>query len=251
MHHHPRHRPPQAIPRSRTGLDRIYQDSSTRPVAIVYFETHMKHSVKTTDSGLRSSGKLQSVFIAVIVTTAVISARADAADVDVIARLHNADWRRVTPQSVGPLVGAGYQIRKSEDSPDRCSARYLVFRSDDTKSELRLRFDVTPSCTFYLSSVHLASDAEDAFNAEKLRLEIVSRLKPGGLPLDSGKPLRFLWRSQDSLTRFDLSLRVATDQHGSHMFARLDHDSVRPSDVDFLPFERGFMCPSAPESHLP
>jgi len=82
--------------------------------------------------------------------------------------------------------------------------------------------------------------ASDAAIAEGRLLRV---LKPGGQALARTGGLEYVWRSMDSRTKYELYITsFGADRVAKQPFkAILKHVRVDPSDVDDLPFEKGFM----------
>lgn len=145
------------------------------------------------------------------------------------------------------MLAPGYVMTTPAESLKDCDGTYFVFKSAEGDAELRVRFDSQPSCVRVLTTVTLSSKFEDMTSAERERVSLIDKLKLGGLPTIHEDSFRYLWRSNDSHTRYDLSLRVASELGAYHLNLRLVHEDVQPKDVDYSPFERGFMgCNSSP-----
>jgi hypothetical protein len=168
---------------------------------------------------------------------------------ELLSGVHARDWSRLDAKAAMDLIGEGQVAAlTSTDQADPCALSYAEYHPNG-KSRLRLQIG-DGACPRTLQAVtyeaHVASLAE----AERERVCIIMALAPGGLPSIADDTFEFLWRSDDSTSRFHLWTTVSkTEGQPDHTIVsvRLTQERVRPSDVDGLPFRKGYMGCESPK----
>jgi hypothetical protein len=172
--------------------------------------------------------------------------------ITIISGLHARNWTKITPENVRDVTASLVFSAESVDYP----ANYTGPRSckppiymNASEGPLLLTLEFEPlgedlNCRLALSNI--AVNGNMGRNAaETLFGMLVGTLRPGGEPSGDGTTMRYLWRSRDSHTKYDLSLMISapTDDAGPSTLATfkalLTHETTEPSVVDYLPFERG------------
>lgn len=177
---------------------------------------------------------------------------------DVILTLHAMDWRQATPAEVAAVLPFKVSPREAvypSDSPYRaeCTGSLYLIAEERGVWSLSIEFErelVKDRCVDVLTSVGFEATTSHAM-ANEIQGRAASAVKATGAQV-SPQATEYKWRSADSRTRFDLFTSVvAKTKPRPNTLARLkvilSHDAVIPSDVDDLPFEKGFMCSSARE----
>jgi hypothetical protein len=177
----------------------------------------------------------------------------------IVYRIHRANWQTIQPNDIDRLIGIVTRRRDAnypKDSPyySPCSGSLYLLGGDPKTFELNFEFDRSngsAGCEERLTSVALEVHSVNA-SAEALRAAISDAVRAGGRPTGSLEQTEYLWRNVDSRTRFQLTMSVTarskkrTPQTPAVLKVVLTHDPVQPSDVDDLPYERGFMCQQGP-----
>jgi hypothetical protein len=161
--------------------------------------------------------------------------------IQALTRIHMAHWTKVNAANLAVAAGEASSSIVEEQSGDSgsCPPRYFTRSFADA---WRIRFQIgTGVCPSSLHNVTFRADLTSEGEAERLRICIINALLPGGLPIIEGDTFHFIWRSDDSQTRYELWVSVSSATGGQRVEVRLTHDAARPEDVDYLPFRKGYM----------
>jgi len=192
--------------------------------------------------------------------SSVAAVRCDvcASVVGLFTTFHARDWSTLNPESISVLVPFKL-IQREERYPkdsgyDRPCSGSLYLLSEQPTWHLSIEFDRdnrNERCTLILNSIAFESRLSNAA-AIQMAGEVANSLKATGVQASAQK-WQYQWRSRDSRTRFDLfesvvSKKNATPDTPATLKIILRQESVSPVDVDDLPFEKGFVCPSSEAS---
>lgn len=166
-----------------------------------------------------------------------------------VASLHVSDWRRVEPATLTALTNLPVSSEEvdypAEYRNDRLCAPMLYSRTHSEAFHVTFEFAASRergNCVRSLDGISIEANLlpSDAAIAEGRLLRV---LKPGGQALSRVGGVEYVWRSMDSRTKYELYISsFSVDRLAKQPFkAILKHMSVDPSDVDDLPFEKGFM----------
>lgn len=171
-----------------------------------------------------------------------------------VAALHRLEWSQVTVADAEKILGVALRAVDVEIPPDSqyktdsCDGSvYATFES--VASSATLEFRKHPSaagskCDLRLHALR-ADAVGDARDVESALVEAISRLEANGRTCDTDPDYR--WRSDDSLTLFDLSAATsAVDANRKRLSLKLRHIAISPDKVSDLPFRNGFVLPAPP-----
>jgi hypothetical protein len=175
----------------------------------------------------------------------------------ILEEMHKRRWGTIEPAQAERIVGTTlvrredkYPAGSSYDTP--CSGSlYMIAEAADLT--LTMEFDHEPNgetCETRLNSIAVEARLARP-GTERLLAGILAALRPGGKGGPDPDALQYLWRSADSRTRFDLFVSIIgadnTDGQVTTLKLVLTHDDVQPTEVDDLPYEKGFICRAAPQ----
>lgn len=170
----------------------------------------------------------------------------------IFATIHKLDWLTVRPDDVDKLVPFKLTRRhlhaeRDSTAPTSACTGSLYMLSENGLSiefEEEIREQL---CVWRLESVAFEAEMSNS-TAMIVGGRAVFLLKPGGKPSGDSDTSEYQWRSTDSRTRYDFYWSVKakaanpTPATPANLKLILRHDSVSPSEVDDLPFEKGFFC---------
>ena len=186
-----------------------------------------------------------------------LPAATDTSDVaSFVGQIHQLNWLTAESEYVkanAPLRLTSQVPGEGISSPADACDSVLYLNGIAGQLRVTVEFDEAKQehgCRQVLDGIAINGTVSNA-DAELLSGKLLRELRPGGKPRASVNDLNYEWRSRDSLTRYNLyiSIHPASRKPTPATLARfkaiLKHQSVRPVDVDDLPFEKGFFadCP--------
>jgi hypothetical protein len=176
---------------------------------------------------------------------------------DTLLELHKKDWSGVSLNAVESVIGLRLIPEDGASSNNCVGSIFAVAEGASSACRFTAEFERNSApghgCFWALSRVSILVVTPMRV-AEPLRARVLTLLRPGGRSYGEGADVEFQWRATDSRQRYDLFASVtalaepATPSTSAKIKVILAHDAVEPTDVDHLPFEKGYFPPTCPRA---